>query len=213
MKLLGLVGAKGAGKKHFANIAVRHCGEANTRIFSYEKVLYSEIENAFFIDQAIFSNLAIIDTPLTKLSLQMCTDHAFVEFVQHLHENGLDLVAPRSPRWICVHWANHYRRDYDRDYWLKWFGWAFRQALLDNIQLMICTDLRRHEEIRAVEILSGKILAIRNKRAEENAPLREVEAIWLTHLNRIDLVNPFPLSIQGEFEHTAKAFLDRLMGR
>lgn len=215
MRLIGLMGAKGAGKDQFYKFAQKLYPADSIRRFAFADALRDEVEAAFLADIDLMLDTSKKDEPTDAFALYRCADTAFLEIMLSLYGDELDLKIPRSPRWIMTHWGTEYRQGIDRDYWLKWFGRAFRQALLDGIKLMICTDVRFHHEIRAIEILGGKLVAIRNKRAESNLGDNPhiSEAIWYTHMHRVDIVNPWPNDQGGFYEAAVKQYLARVMKR
>src|SRR6476661_846445 len=94
-EILGLLGAKGAGKDTAAKLFIQKYGY---RRIAFADALYLEVANAFGVTVEFLNNRDTKETPLPELALSHCQDADFVQVLGEManeQQQTLDLDAPR----------------------------------------------------------------------------------------------------------------------
>jgi hypothetical protein len=143
-KIIGLTGAKGAGKDTAAAALVEQLG---FRRIAFADALYLEVADAFGVTVPHLANRDTKETPLPELAIDRCADRLFIEALRATAVDcgvPLDMDCPRSPRWILQRWGTEYRRQYCHDdaYWL------------DQVQRVIDTNPARDFVVTDVRYLN-----------------------------------------------------------
>lgn len=187
--LIGLLGAKGAGKDTAARILIERLGFVRT---SFATALYQEVANAYGVSVEFLENREFKETPLLKLKLANCADIHFVEvalrllavqagaaltpvwmpailrplfsvigFLQVWLFRDTLLHTPRSPRWVLQLWGTEYRRRSRYGHDSYWLD-KVRVLILANPQThYVITDVRFKNEADFVEEMGGLLVRIR----------------------------------------------------
>lgn len=155
-KVVGLVGLRGSGKDTAAQVLV----ERGWRRLAFADALYVEVATAFGVTIEFLQRRETKETPLPELSLQHCSDAAYVAaFMAYegdrLAAEGADipdaekLEVARSPREILQGWGTEYRRkQIDDSYW--------RTQVFNIIKAtpdvnFVVTDVRFPDEAKLIE--------------------------------------------------------------
>lgn len=169
-EILGLLGAKGAGKDTAAKLFIQKYGY---RRIAFADALYLEVANAFGVTVEFLNNRDTKETPLPELALAHCQDANFVQVLREMaaEQQALELDAPRSPRWILQMWGTEYRRvsrfGYDA-YWLDRVGDVINANPTVNF---VITDVRYKNEAnfvtQSVPGRFGRLVRVRRPLLEE----------------------------------------------
>lgn len=214
MILIGLMGAKGAGKDTFFEYARESYSGTFSR-FAFADAIRDEVEAAFSVSPIMLADPVLKENPLDELSLVACEDQGFVESMLRVHGEYLSMVEPRSPRWIMQQWGTEYRRSQNPHYWTFQFSRFYRQSMIDGVDFLVVTDVRFPDEIDTVLSHGGSLVAIRNEDAESkiNAMSHVSELHWKREKRRIDITNPFPdKARQNEFKMAVSDYILSCLG-
>lgn len=163
-QIIGLLGAKGAGKDTAAAHLVATRGFVRA---AFADKLYREVAEAFGVTVEFLGHRDTKETDLTELSLLNCSDKAFVNCVfEELAVSGsiADLEAPRSPRFIMQLWGTEYRRKRGVDsYWLDQVS-AIMAA--NPGKSFVVTDVRFPNEAKFISVRGGQLVRIRRPELE-----------------------------------------------
>jgi hypothetical protein len=152
--LVGLTGAPGSGKDSCAEALRRH----GYHSIAFADALRSELANAWRVDQRMFTNRATKETPLPALAIAMCMDS---DFQQWALEADLDIVEPRSARWLMQRWGTEFRRlQFGVDYWSGVVRKAIESQRGRGAKFHVITDVRFANESELVASLGGKLLGV-----------------------------------------------------
>lgn len=167
-QIIGLMGAKGAGKDTAAQYLVQ---ERGFKRIGFADKLYQEVAHAFGVSVEFLGNRTKVQTdkgmvelkehPQQELSLQFCMDPAFVQCVlEELASANVTMTTPLSPRVVMQLWGTEYRRKRGVDnYWLS----IVKQALDNEPETsFVITDVRFPNEHTFVAENGGECLRIRN---------------------------------------------------
>lgn len=165
-KIIGLMGAKGAGKDTAARFLMDERGYART---GFADALYKEAATAFGLSVAFLNNRSTKETDLPELALAHCNVTPYVECVACHANHGvltLDyLEQPRSPRFILQYWGTEFRRlgypgvyEGFNDYWLNLVDTILRES--PEVSYVI-TDVRFPNEYNFVREQGGRVGRIR----------------------------------------------------
>lgn len=161
--LLGFTGFAGSGKDTCAEL-LRPMG---FRSIAFADALRREVAEAFRIDPRMLTDRHTKEWPIDALALGRCTDPRFGPAVDKAAANpeSVDLLAPRSPRWVMQQWGTEYRRAQEPSYWLdvvtRWVGVERRLAQAEGRAALLCiTDVRFDNEARMVRALGGRVLSV-----------------------------------------------------
>lgn len=192
IKLIGLLGIKGAGKDTAAAYLVSQAGFTRT---SFASSLYAEVALAFGVSVEFLLNRDTKEKPLEALKLSRCKDRDFVAIalaIISVETRGLpdtsELEKPRSPRWVLQIWGTEYRRrsrfGYD-SYWLDQVA-----ALVQNHpdSRFVITDVRFSNEADWVEGAGGILIRIRRPVLEaEEESARKAGTVTALHPSETEL--------------------------
>jgi len=171
-QIIGLMGAKGAGKDTAAAFLCKELGFVR---LAFAQRLYEEVAEAFGVTVAFLGDRTVVQTaqgpverkelPQAELALRNCSDPAFVACVlEELKQQNVDMATPLSPREVMQQWGTEYRRRRGVDsYWLD-----IVQAQLDAEpeQNFVITDVRFPNEHSFVLEFEGLLFRIRNLQVE-----------------------------------------------
>ena len=149
MKIIGLMGAAGAGKDTTAEIIAASTPGVIT--FAFATRLREEIAAAFGIDARVLTDRALKETPLEQLALRRCTDPGFCSYAWEL--STLNAIRPRT---IMQRWGD-WRRGQNPDYFLGPAEAARVRAVFSGLELMVVTDVRYDNEAAWVARYSGRL--------------------------------------------------------
>lgn len=189
--IIGLMGAKGAGKDTCANYLVEELGYVRT---SFAEALYKEVAVAFNVSVDFLSNRETKESPLKELALENCTDSLFQKVILQLESDEICkksswtkllfklrpkqmhlriLKQARSPRFILQRWGTEYkRRMFADDYWMA----IVNSMLLDNPEKnFVITDVRFPNEVKFVKKRGGYLWRVTRPFIEEQI-VKEREA-------------------------------------
>jgi len=148
--IIGLVGAKGAGKDTAALTLVEEYGY--TRI-GFADALYEEVAEAFGVPVELLGNRWIKEDPISALRLSQCRDPQFVEVALQVLKakyRGKRLMNdPRSARWTMQTWGTEYRRKSKygvNTYWRDIVG-----QKMTALERIVITDVRFLNEAAFLE--------------------------------------------------------------
>lgn len=211
MKVIGLMGSKGAGKDHFFKVADHYFGGECAR-FAFADRLRTEVVEAFDLPNAnILINPSMKEKSFNMLALANCKDKAFVEVFMKA-KGPVPLFEPRSPREIQQIWGTEYRRSQNDNYWVRFLEPEIAKQIANGTKYLFITDVRFDNEIETVRAV-GELVAIRNINAESKVtPESHIsERRWMECTNRVNIFNPYP-SYPGDFDKSILHYLKRLEG-
>jgi hypothetical protein len=167
MSLIGLMGAKGAGKDTCAAFLVQELGY--TRI-AFADALYREVAGAYGVSAEFLGRRDTKEQALPELALARCRDGGFVRAVlEEEHARGVTAVhdwmsRPLSPRYVLQRWGTEYRRRRGVDsYWLD----RVQAAIAAHpARSYVLTDVRFANEARFVRGCGGALLRVRRPALE-----------------------------------------------
>lgn len=153
-RLIGLVGAAGAGKDSTADV-LRHLGYSSV---AFADRVRAEILGAFGCAHAgDFADRMRKERASTWLAIAHCDDSDFVRWAT---ARGLDMFEPRSPRWLMQQWGTEYRRAQDEAYWLRpVHDWVIRCRSMGHERLVV-TDVRMLNEAVLIRCFGGRIVHV-----------------------------------------------------
>ncbi len=152
MKILGLMGAMGAGKDSTADVI---SGQVDQVVrFAFADRLRQEIAAAFGIDVRTLLDRSLRNTPLEQLALRRCTDPAFAHYAWEL--STLPGVKPRT---LMQRWGD-FRRMQNPDYFIPPAEAARVRGVFSGAAIMVCTDVRFENEAHWVRRHGGQLWRI-----------------------------------------------------
>jgi hypothetical protein len=169
-RLVGLLGAKGAGKDTAATLLVQKLGFVR---LGFADALYREVMEAFGVTMEFLSCRETKETPLAELALVYCKDANFVEIVERSlsrlmlgrkvtgHERNAFRAAPRSPRWILQQWGTEYRRRSRYGWDSYWLDQVSDVIAASPEARFVITDVRFPNEADYVEQEGGLLARVR----------------------------------------------------
>jgi hypothetical protein len=152
MKLIGIMGAAGAGKDSTADIIAAHV--PGVVRFAFATRLRKEIAEAFGIDQRVLTDRALKDTPLEQLALRRCTDPGFGQYAWELSTFGA-----LKPRTVMQRWGD-YQRQQNPDHYIAPAESVRIRAVFADCHLMVATDVRFENEAAWVRRNRGELWRI-----------------------------------------------------
>ena len=138
MKLIGIMGAAGAGKDSTADV-IEGVVPSVVR-FAFASRLRKEIAEAFGIDPRVLVDRTLRNTSLEQLALRRCADPGFVQYAWELAT--LNSVKPRT---IMQRWGD-YRRMQNPDHFMAPAESVRIRAVFAECHLMVVSDVRFHNE-------------------------------------------------------------------
>lgn len=205
--LVGLIGAKGAGK----DTAASHLLAAHgfTRL-AFADPLYAEAAQAYGVTVAYLANRETKEKPLVQLQLKKCRDKHFVEIalrelrkdrqMPHSRCRGgsarlvrqwinRELRKPRSPRWVLQVWGTAYRRQSVYGHDSYWLDQAAAMVRAHPHRSYVITDVRFINEARLVEAMGGILVRVRRPVIEEALALeRQKGGVVALHPSETELL-------------------------
>jgi hypothetical protein len=209
-QVVGLLGAKGAGKDTCAHYLV---SLADFIRVGFADALYNEVSQAYGVAEAFLNNRDTKETPLKALRLANCNNLQFVETAlrvlgckARLRRQALAalvgrvpahaparriralLNAPRSPRWTMQLWGTEYRRRgrYGVDsYWLD----IVATLVQGNPQSSyVITDVRFINEAEFVRSMGGTLVRIRRPELEAREAANRARGGSAAHPSETELL-------------------------
>lgn len=162
--LVGLMGAKGAGKDTAALFLVREHGFVR---LAFGDELYRESADAFGVTVDFLGLRDTKEMPLPELALSRCKNSQFVAYaLRHVpmgkEQEALD--APRSPRQTLQDWGT-WRRESSPTYWVQRVASVIDRA--PHGTRFVITDVRQPNEAELVERYNGRMLRIRRNSVDQ----------------------------------------------
>jgi hypothetical protein len=170
-RLIGLLGAKGAGKDTAATLLIERLGFVRT---SFADSLYREVAEAFGVTVDFLSRRETKETPLPELALALCKDPQFVEVAAGRRQTKWDwlriwpfssyrrfLAKPQSPRWILQLWGTEYRRRSRFGHDLYWLDQVKARIAASPQTRFVITDVRFSNEADFVKEEGGLLGRVR----------------------------------------------------
>jgi hypothetical protein len=152
MKIIGLMGAAGAGKDTTADIIAGQVPGMARLAFADQ--LRAEVAEAFGIDVRMLTARATKDTPIEQLAIRFCTDPAFCAYAWDLSP-----MPAISPRVLMQRWGDYRRRD-DPTYFIRRASIVAIRHLHNRAPLLVATDVRFENEVDWVRSLGGQLWRI-----------------------------------------------------
>ena len=150
--LVGLTGAAGAGKDASAAMLVA----AGWRGIAFADALRIEVAEAWAIDIRLFADRAAKEVPHPHLPLHYCGRPPFRAWAE---ATGLDMRAPRSPRFVMQAWGT-WRRQINPLHWVQQVdAWVRYQRGRGAVGLVI-SDVRMPNEAAMVRGAGGCIVRV-----------------------------------------------------
>jgi hypothetical protein len=163
-QIIGLLGAKGAGKDTAASHLVSTCDFIRV---AFADKLYREVAEAFGVTVELLGRRDTKESDLAEFSLRNCSDPSFVQCVaEELGTTVTEdfLAKPRSPRFIMQLWGTEYRRKRGVDsYWLDQVA-AIMDA--DPARSYVVTDVRFPNEALFIKARNGMLVRVRRPELE-----------------------------------------------
>ncbi|WP_375591571.1 hypothetical protein [Chitiniphilus eburneus] len=191
LRLIGLCGAKRAGKDTVADHLVRHHGF--TRL-AFADALRAEVAEAFQVSVVTLLEPGLKEIPLQHLALICCNDHRFLDWWLSTPEAGAERslndgtfrqhAVPRSPRWLTQRWGD-WRRSDDPFYWLDRLAAALSTTATPAVVADVRANPAPHDwcEPEFIHRLGGQVWAVlRNQMASTDAHVTE-QPIPASHLD------------------------------
>lgn len=200
-QIIGLMGAKGAGKDTAASFLL---SERGFKRIGFADKLYREVAEAFGVTVAFLGDRTKVQTPAglveqkehpqAQLALALCKDPAFVHCV--LEEQGalgVTVLTPLSPRVVMQLWGTEHRRKRGLDsYWLD----IVKEALdAEPTQSFVITDVRFPNEHSFVLDKGGDNLRIRNLTVETHEAANRLKNGTASHASETSVTT---LSVHKE---------------
>jgi hypothetical protein len=163
-RLVGLLGAKGAGKDTAATLLVQKLGFIR---LGFADALYREVVEAFGVTNEFVSRRETKETPLEELALLHCKDPQFVEIVERIlgiatmQDRQAFRAAPRSPRWVLQQWGTEYRRRSAYGWDSYWLDQVSGVIAAHPKSRFVITDVRFPNEADYVEREGGLLARVR----------------------------------------------------
>jgi hypothetical protein len=165
--ILGIIGAKGAGKDTLAAMLAQHGFER----LAFADALYREVADAYSVTVESLQVRETKETWQSRLSPAHSSNPEFVAFcMRYLAREGrLELGSdePMSPREVLQQWGS-FRRVGDPEYWLKQVENILRAPENEGRRYVI-TDVRYTNEADMVEAMGGILVRVRCAAAEAAA--------------------------------------------
>jgi hypothetical protein len=171
-QIIGLMGAKGAGKDTAASFLLK---ERGFQRIGFADKLYREAAEAFGVPVEFLGDRTKVQTPTgpvemkeypqPELALENCRDPAFAQCaLEELVAKNVTMQVPLSPRVVMQLWGTEYRRKRGVDsYWLDIVKAALDAAPGQNF---VITDVRFPNEHAFVRNEGGDNLRVRNLAVE-----------------------------------------------
>ena len=150
--LIGLTGHVGAGKDAAAAVLVR----AGWRGIAFADALRIEVAEAWHIDIGLFANRHAKEQPALALSLQFCTRVGFLAWAQAC---GLDVVQPRSPRYVMQAWGT-WRRAFNPLHWVQQVELWVRYQRGTGARGLVISDVRMPNEAAMLRAAGGHLVRV-----------------------------------------------------
>ena len=180
--IIGMLGAKGAGKDTVAERLVKYHGFIRV---GFADELYRQVANTFGVTVDFLGNRTTKESPLPELALKNCADPEFVKIALEIAKkekvpglkglflrlynsfsNSYLLNAPRSPRWTLQLWGSEYRRiaGGNDSYWLNIVKDVISKNPTANY---VITDVRFKNEATFTTSFGGILVRVRRKKIDE----------------------------------------------
>jgi hypothetical protein len=233
MKVLGLLGAKGAGKDTLAD----HLESLGFSRVSFAEALYEEVAASYKATVAFLNHRETKELPLDRLALKNSGCPAFVEvslaqlqLSKNIRKSALAflqtgkasphtstrkakavLKLPRSPRWILQLWATEFRRKSQHGYDSYWTDIVERKmAVIGDSRPFVVTDVRFVLEVALVDKYAGVLLRVVRADKGERVDSGALGGGTSRHISETELsdyaVSFSVLNIEGDRASLARSF-------
>lgn len=156
MKIIGLLGKKGAGK---GTVATALKANGYTEI-AFADPLYAEAAAAFNVTVEQLAERSTKEMPLPQLTLNCCSDPVFYGIASHVLAderskagatggylyNHMSQQFELSPRKLLQLWGTEYRRAADNFYWVKKLASRIDELAAQGVDKVCISDVREHME-------------------------------------------------------------------
>lgn len=159
--LLGLTGPASAGKDTVADLLVIHAGFSK---LAFADALRAEVAEAYGIDPRTLTRRETKEDPTLALSLDRCTDLAFVGRILRstVLPSSSEIHRARSPREVMQQWGTEFRRAQDPDYWVKKMSSRVRYYAQSGLcDKFVLTDVRFANEAALVRRIGTQLWQIK----------------------------------------------------
>lgn len=219
VRLIGLLGTKGAGKDTAATFMVSEMGFVRT---SFAAALYNQVAEAYGVSVSFLENRETKEKPLSELALLNCKNSEFTEIVlRHLVLQAEEFVAqelllePRSPRWTLQLWGTEYRRRSKYGYDSYWLDQVAALSAANSDTRYVITDVRFKNEADWVENQGGILIRVRRPVLEaKEAAARAAGTLTALHPSETELldrkVNAELINREGEPDSLRSALYEVL---
>lgn len=161
--ILGLCGLPGCGKDACADVLERF----GFRRIAFADALRREICENWGVDVRLLQDRGTKGVPLGALAIGRCGERSFVGWARR---QGLDLSAPRSPRWLMQRYATEFRRDRDPDYWVRQARLRMLDLMVSGETRFVVTDVRFVNEASMLQMAGARIVRVYRRELEALTP-------------------------------------------
>jgi hypothetical protein len=127
---------------------------------AFADALRLEISLAWGVERNLLTDRVLKEHPLPALAADRCTDPAFVRWAAG---RQIDLLQPRSPRWVMQHWGTSFRRAQNPAYWTRVVEALVHRRLDAGQRCIVISDVRMHDEAQLVRRLGGVLLRVHHR--------------------------------------------------
>ena len=149
MKIIGIMGAAGAGKDSTADVIASQV--PGVVRFAFATQLRKEIAGSWGLDPRVLTDRALRNTPLEQLAMRRCIDPDFAQYAWELSTLGA-----LKPRTVMQRWGD-YRRMQNPDHFIGPAEGVRIRAVFADCHLMVATDVRFENEAAWVKRNHGAL--------------------------------------------------------
>ncbi len=154
--LVGLAGRAGAGKDTVADEMVSRTSFTK---FSFSDALYTEVAEAFKVEDSFLRDRATKEAQTTDLALCQCSDVGFYGRMCW-QEPHISPLKPQSPRSILQWWGTEYRREQHPDYWVRRAAEFYLAGISKGGGPYVNTSVRFVNEAQWIRKMGGLVIQV-----------------------------------------------------